>query len=358
MQAYEAMAGFSRRSSLRTWLFGIARHRCLDALKVERRRRRRFPRLDEEQDRPAAGADPEAELAALSLGAALAACLRGLAPRARAAVLLRYQQGLSYVQIAALGGERAAPGPGGARPSGAAALPRAAGARSVTRCGRFEAEALLAIEQGLPLDEHFGTCPDCRQARAAYERLRDGLASLDAELEPPPHWQARTWKWIAARRVRRRRWVPWTVVGGLAAALAALVLLRNPNANLTAASLRVELEARGATRRGDEAHPGDRLRLRASIGGARHAELRVYRDDRELVLRCSAEQPPCAASGGWLRDRAIQAPVELDTVGRYQPLLLVGPRPFPGGGAGLDADVAAAVAGGAEVRMGRAVDVR
>ncbi|HET9768094.1 MAG TPA: RNA polymerase sigma factor [Thermoanaerobaculia bacterium] len=107
VQAYEAMAGFSRRSSLRTWLFGIARHRCLDAIKIERRRRRRFARLDEEEDRPAAGVDPEAGLAAGSLGAGLGACLRGLTPRVRAAVLLRFQQGLSYVQIAALTGERA-----------------------------------------------------------------------------------------------------------------------------------------------------------------------------------------------------------------------------------------------------------
>jgi RNA polymerase sigma-70 factor (ECF subfamily) len=108
VQAYEAMAGFSRRSSLRTWLFGIARHRCLDAIKVERRRRRRFARLGEEDDRPAGGADPEAGLAAGSLAAALAACLRGLAPPVLAAVLLRFQQGLSYVQIAELTGERAA----------------------------------------------------------------------------------------------------------------------------------------------------------------------------------------------------------------------------------------------------------
>ncbi|HET9768095.1 MAG TPA: hypothetical protein VFS60_14670 [Thermoanaerobaculia bacterium] len=227
----------------------------------------------------------------------------------------------------------------------------------MTHCRRFEEEALLRIEQGLPLDEHFTTCPDCLAARAAYDRLRTGIASLDAALEPPARWQARTWQRIEERRARRRRWVPWTLVGALAAAVAAFALLRTPT-DLAAASLRVELEAHGAVRRGDEAHPGDRLRLRASTGGADYAELRVYRDDRELVLRCTGDRPPCTRSRGPMGGGSIRGQIELQMVGRYQPLLLVGPRPFPVAGAGLDADVAAAVASGAEVRMGRAVDVR
>lgn len=233
----------------------------------------------------------------------------------------------------------------------------------MTRCGRFEAEALLRIEQGLPHDDHFATCPDCLEARAAYDRLRSGIASLGAELEPPAHWQVKTWQRIEERRTLRRRWRPWLLVGGLAAAVAAFALLRTPSADLAAASLRVELEVRGAARRGDDAHPGDRLRLRASTGGARHAELRVYRDDRELLLRCSGDEPPCSGSrkligGSLIGGGVIEAHFELDTVGRYQPLLLVGSRPFPAPGASLDGDIASAVAAGAEVRMGRAVDVR
>ena len=107
VQAYEALPRFSRRSSLRTWLFGIARHRCLDALKIERRRQRRFGRLGEGEDRPSADATVEERLAERSLAAALAACLRRLAPRIRSTLLLRFQQGLSYADIERLTGERA-----------------------------------------------------------------------------------------------------------------------------------------------------------------------------------------------------------------------------------------------------------
>ena len=107
IQAYEGLARFGRRSSLRTWLFGIARHRCLDILKVNRRRRSRFDPLDGAPDLPGPGANVEDRLAERSRGRLLADCLRTLAPRARDALLLRFQQGLSYPEIARLSDEKA-----------------------------------------------------------------------------------------------------------------------------------------------------------------------------------------------------------------------------------------------------------
>ncbi len=42
LEAFRNLGSFAERSALRTWLFGIARHRCLDALKAEQRREARI----------------------------------------------------------------------------------------------------------------------------------------------------------------------------------------------------------------------------------------------------------------------------------------------------------------------------
>lgn len=100
VQAFEGLGRFARGSSLRTWLFGIARHRCLDALKMGRRRRARFESTDEVPERPAADEAPEERLAARDLTRALERCLEELPPAIRTAVLLRYQEGLAYPDMA------------------------------------------------------------------------------------------------------------------------------------------------------------------------------------------------------------------------------------------------------------------
>lgn len=106
VQAYEGLAKFARRSSLRTWLFGIARHRCLDLAKMNQRRRRRFGPIDDVPDMPAPGRSVEDRLAEDFRARALERCLERLVPRVRAAVLLRFQQGLSYPEIARIAGEK------------------------------------------------------------------------------------------------------------------------------------------------------------------------------------------------------------------------------------------------------------
>ncbi len=220
----------------------------------------------------------------------------------------------------------------------------------MTRCDRFETEALLALERGLPLDEHFSSCPDCLDARAAYDRLGGGISSLGLEDEPPVGWQARVWEEIAQRRRRRRAWWPVWIVPAVAAAAAVLLLIRAPVQE--PAGLWVNVEAGKTVRRGTEAQPGDRLNLRGTTGGAPHAELRVYRNDAELVLRCSS-QPPCTRKGEELR-----AGVVLDGVGRYQSLLFLSKDSLPTGASDLETDTSAAFAAGADVELGPEVVVR
>lgn len=107
VQAHEGLARFARRSSLRSWLFGIARHRCLDHLKMHRRRYKRFGPIEDAPDLPEPGGSAEDRLSERSVARVLESCLRGLAPHVRTAVLLRYQQGLSYPEIARLSNEKA-----------------------------------------------------------------------------------------------------------------------------------------------------------------------------------------------------------------------------------------------------------
>lgn len=58
-------------------------------------------------------------------------------------------------------------------------------------CNRFEREAILRIERGIPLDAHFDTCTDCDQARHKYEMLLAALPTAQPDASPPPGWQSR-----------------------------------------------------------------------------------------------------------------------------------------------------------------------
>ncbi|HEX9731227.1 MAG TPA: RNA polymerase sigma factor [Thermoanaerobaculia bacterium] len=106
VQAHDGLPRFARRSSLSTWLFGIARHRCLDALKAARRRRARFQLVADPPEAPDGGAAADERLAARSLRGALRRCLDKLAPAVRTAVLLRFQEDLSYPEMALVCGAR------------------------------------------------------------------------------------------------------------------------------------------------------------------------------------------------------------------------------------------------------------
>lgn len=108
VQAFESLQGFSRRSTLRTWLFSIARHRCLDAAKINRRRQARFQAVPELPDSPLKETPPDERLAAAARQKALNRCLGKLQAKVRAAILLRYQQDLSYPEMARAAGEQPA----------------------------------------------------------------------------------------------------------------------------------------------------------------------------------------------------------------------------------------------------------
>lgn len=101
IQAFEELPELSSRSTLRAWLYGIARHRCLDACKGRNRWRKRFQLTEALPEAAASDApDPASELDQPVLARALAHCLEKLDLEQRMLVLMRCRDGLSYTELA------------------------------------------------------------------------------------------------------------------------------------------------------------------------------------------------------------------------------------------------------------------
>lgn len=103
VKAYLKLAGFDTSRRLSSWLFRIAHNTAIDALRRLRAPARQLeapgsvndPPLDQA---PAAAAPDPVETAAL--GRALESALAELRPEFRTAIVLRYEEGLSYEEIA------------------------------------------------------------------------------------------------------------------------------------------------------------------------------------------------------------------------------------------------------------------
>jgi RNA polymerase sigma-70 factor, ECF subfamily len=106
IQAHRDLPRFVGRSTLRTWLFAIARHRVLDAAKMRRRAQAHFEdeaTPDTIDPTPAAG-----ELIdEARLRHDLVQCLEQLGEHMRTALLLRYQQGFTFEEMADICHEKA-----------------------------------------------------------------------------------------------------------------------------------------------------------------------------------------------------------------------------------------------------------
>ncbi|HEX3760786.1 MAG TPA: sigma-70 family RNA polymerase sigma factor [Kofleriaceae bacterium] len=101
IQAHRDLGRFAARSTLRTWLFAIARHRVLDAAK-SRRRAQAHIEEDDTADTPDPSPPPGDRLDEARLHQALIACLRELGEHVRGTLVLRYQQGFTFEELGAL----------------------------------------------------------------------------------------------------------------------------------------------------------------------------------------------------------------------------------------------------------------
>jgi RNA polymerase sigma factor (sigma-70 family) len=103
LEAFRDLATFAERSALRTWLYGIARHRCLDALKADRRRDARFTTesaLAASSEATDGAPSAMERLGQAELVAALGRCLDELSAETRMVLLMRFSEGMAYDEIA------------------------------------------------------------------------------------------------------------------------------------------------------------------------------------------------------------------------------------------------------------------
>jgi RNA polymerase sigma factor (sigma-70 family) len=105
LQAHRDLARFSRRSTVKTWLFAIARYRVLDAVKS---RRRAQAHIESDDATAVPDLQPSAgeRIDEVRLHEALALCFERQPDHVRMALLLRYQQGFTFEDMAEVCGEK------------------------------------------------------------------------------------------------------------------------------------------------------------------------------------------------------------------------------------------------------------
>jgi RNA polymerase sigma-70 factor (ECF subfamily) len=112
VEAFRDLKKVRAGGNLRAWLIAIARQRCLDAAKARRRWWGRFGWRKLDGNEPAVSTPEPFGRERSADGdrrtAVLRDCLMRLLPHVRAAVLMRFTEGLSYEEIGRLSQEKAA----------------------------------------------------------------------------------------------------------------------------------------------------------------------------------------------------------------------------------------------------------
>ncbi len=102
LKAYQNLGRYDRTRSFATWLLSIAAHYCIDRL-----RRKRFNSFSIDEDEEGqieitdnSAPDPESEAVKKQLRERMQDCLQSLEPVDRAAIVMRYWEDCSEVEIA------------------------------------------------------------------------------------------------------------------------------------------------------------------------------------------------------------------------------------------------------------------
>lgn len=107
-QAFRDLFSMREVSNERAWLFGVAHHRCLDALKAQRRAQRRIVDDMVMDERESEELEPSSRAEQAQLALVLDECLSRLSPEVRAALLLRFQEGMTYESMSTVCEEKPA----------------------------------------------------------------------------------------------------------------------------------------------------------------------------------------------------------------------------------------------------------
>jgi RNA polymerase sigma-70 factor (ECF subfamily) len=106
LDVFRDLPSFRGRSSVRTWLFAIAHNRVLDAARTRRRAQAHIAEADV-GDAPDPRPSPGESIDDLRLRAALGAALGELDEHVQTALLLHYQQGFTFEEMAEICHEKA-----------------------------------------------------------------------------------------------------------------------------------------------------------------------------------------------------------------------------------------------------------
>jgi RNA polymerase sigma-70 factor, ECF subfamily len=107
VEAAQQFSTFRHDSSLRTWLFGIAQHRALDACRKRQRELKRYEPEGALDEVAATPVDLDEIIDLVSYTRALNDCLARLPSEAREAVVRHYVDGQSYPEMSQTTSERA-----------------------------------------------------------------------------------------------------------------------------------------------------------------------------------------------------------------------------------------------------------
>jgi len=107
-QVFFDLPRYRGQSSLRIWVYAIARHRCMDMLKMSRRREQHIESRETLPEVEAPELSQEERAVLGSHVKHLTRCLDALPEKVRDAILQRFMAQLSYEEMGRLSGERAA----------------------------------------------------------------------------------------------------------------------------------------------------------------------------------------------------------------------------------------------------------